>query len=111
MEGDMELGVTERFLLLGILGGVTANITELRILRELREELSFSEEEHARLKIVEEGGRLLWEDDPEKPLVKEVEVGGVARGLIVRRLKEMNRNGQLADDHLDIIDLFPEIEE
>ena len=105
----MELSVKQRVVLVGTLAGVTANLTELRILREVKEALSFSEEEPTALQIREDGKRLVWNEKADEP--KEIEIGDVAQRLIVRRLKELNRQGQLADDHLDIIDLFPEVEE
>jgi hypothetical protein len=104
----VELSVKDRVVLLSTLAAVTGNLTELRILRELRENLSFSEEEHAALSIAEREGRLYWNTDADQP--REVEIGNVARRLIVRRLKELNREGKLADDHLDVIDKFPEVE-
>lgn len=106
----MELGVKQRVVLLGTLTGVTGNVTELRILRELREALSFSEEEHAALKLIVDGdGRMQWETEADQP--KEIEVGDVARKVIVTQLKMLSDQGELADDHLDIIDLFPEVED
>lgn len=105
----MELDVKQRVILLGVLAGVTGNLTQVRLLREIKEDLSFSEEESAAIGMTEQDGRVLW--NPENALVKDVEIGEVAKGLIVRQLKEMDRNAQLADDHLDIVDLFPEMEE
>jgi len=105
----MELGVKQRIVLLGTLSGVTGNVTELRILRELREALSFSEEEHAVLGLVVNDGQMNWNTEADQPV--EIEVGDVARKVIVTQLKILSDQGQLADDHLDIIDLFPEVEE
>lgn len=102
----MELTVKERLVLLQTLPP-TGNLTELRIIRELKESLSFSEEEHEQFGIVYDGERVAWQDTA---ATKEIEIGDVARGIIVRRLKELNRQGQLAEDHLDIIDKFPEVE-
>lgn len=105
----MELGVKQRIVLLGTLTGVTGNITELRILRELREALSFSEEEHAALGLIVNDGQMNWNTEGDQP--KEIEVGDVARKVIVTQLKMLSDQGELADDHLDIIDLFPEVED
>ena len=103
----MLLSVKDRLILLGTLANTQGNLTELRIIRELREGLSFSEEEHAQLNIRTEGERMMW-DDSAPP--KEVEIGEVARRIIVKRLRELNSQGQLTDDHLDIIGQFPEVE-
>ena len=109
----MELNVKQRVVLLGTLAGMTSNATELRILRELREALSFTEEEHAlygiRTETTGDGRELMfWESGAG---TKEVEIGDVARRIIVRQLKALNEQNALADDHLDILDLFPEVEE
>mgnify|MGYP001571220267 CR=1 FL=1 len=102
----MLLTIKDRLILLGTLANVQGNLTELRILRELREALSFSEKEHKKLNIREEGGRILWkEGEP-----KEVEIGEVAKRVIVNKLKELNAQGLLSDDHLGIADKFPEVE-
>ena len=105
----MELGVKQRLVLLGTLTGVTGNVAELRILRELREALSFSEEEHKALKLIVNDGQMNWNTKADQPV--EIEVGDVARGIVVKQLKALSDQGELADDHLDIIDLFPEVEE
>lgn len=103
----MELTVKERLVLLQALPP-TGNLTELRIIRELRDGLSFSEEEHKEFGIVFGDTGVRWEDTA---ATKEIEIGDVARSIIVRRLKELNRQGQLTEDHLDIIPKFPEVEE
>ncbi|NIN70262.1 MAG: hypothetical protein GTO63_37405 [Anaerolineae bacterium] len=105
----LKLGAKKRLILLNIVAGVRGNLTELRILREVKEALSFSEGEHAALKIQERNGRLHWDTKADEP--KEIEIGEVAKHIIVRRFKELNKQGQLAQDHLDIVDLFPEVEE
>ena len=105
----MELTTKQRIILLSTLLGARGNLTELRILRELREALSFTEEEHAALEMVsDDEGNISWSSKNDS--TKEVEIGEVARGLIIDQLKTLNRSGQLADGHLDIIELFPEAE-
>lgn len=104
----MELGVKERLVLNASLQGVRGNVAQLRILRELREELSFSEEEIKRLELRQEAGNFIW--NPQKEARKKVEIGTEANKIIVERLKELSAEGMLLDDHLDIIDRFPEVE-
>jgi len=105
----MLLTVKERIVLGQALIGVRGNLTELRIIRQLREDLSFSEEEHKELNIQIEGDGIFWNTEGEQP--KEIEIGDVARKIIVNRLRELNAQHILNEDHLDIIDKFPEVEE
>lgn len=105
----MELSVQERLVLLEALGQVRGNLAELRILRELKEELSFGEEEHKELGLHVEAERMFW--NPEAAQDKEIEIGDVARDIIVRRFKELNDQRILTEAHLFIVDKFPEIEE
>jgi len=105
----MLLSVQERLLLLEALAGVRGNLAELRILRELKEELSFGEEEHKELELRSVGDMMRW--NPAKAKDKEIEVGDVARDIIVRRLKELNEQKVLTEAHLFVIEKFPEVEE
>jgi len=91
------------------LGQVRGNLAELRILRELKEGLSFSEEEHKELGLRAEEGRLFW--NPVAAQDKEIEIGDVAREIIVQRFKELNEQKVLTEAHLFIVEKFPEIED
>lgn len=105
----MEFNVRERLILLQVLVAVQGNLAELRILRELREELAFTEEDHKKYGIQPTGdGGLQWND----PIsTKEIEIGDVARDIIVRRFRELNKQKVLTEDHLSICEKFPEIED
>jgi len=105
----MLLSVQGRLLLLEALAGVRGNLAELRILRELKEDLGFSEEEHKELELRLVGDMMRW--NPAKAKDKEIEVGDVARDIIVRRLKELNEQKVLTEAHLFVIEKFPEVEE
>lgn len=105
----MELRIKQRVVLLNVLNEVTGNIAEIRILGELRSALSFSEDEHVEFEIQEGGGQMAW--NGEKDRAAEIEMGEVARWIIADRLRELDRQRQLTADHLEIIDLFPELEE
>jgi len=104
----VNLSVQERLLLLEALAAVRGNFAELRILRELKENLSFSEEEHKELGLRAEGGKMFW--NPAAAQDKEIEIGDVAREIIVQRFKELNEQKVLTEAHLFIVDRFPEIE-
>ena len=105
----MEFGIKERLVLGACLQGLTGNIAQLRILRKLREDFSFSEEEFKKFELRREGESFVWKLEAEE--LKEIEIGDEARKIIVDRLKELNAQELLVDDHLDVIDKFPEVED
>jgi len=105
----MLLSVPERLVLLEALAQTQGSLLELKILRELKEELSFNEEEHGEFELRQEGETLRW--NPQKAKDKDVEIGDVAREIIVRRLKELDRQKVLTERHLFICEKFPEVEE
>lgn len=104
----MELTVKDRLVLLQILAQMEVGLTELRIVRELKESLSFTEEEHKALNLRTEGQGVAWNGQVD--LLKDVPIGDVARRLIVRRFKELDRQRKLTDQLLDTLDKFPEVE-
>lgn len=105
----MEFTMGERIVLLNTLRQVTGNVAELRILQELRLSLAPTEEDIKRVDIVFDDEGTRWNAAKDKP--KEIEVGDAARRIIVRRLKELDSLKQLSQEHLIIIDKFPEVEE
>lgn len=103
--------VLERFLLLNDVLPARGDITTIRLLRRIREDLSFSEEEHTLLNIRPAEGnpnQRLW-DDPNGHM-KSVEFGPKVRELIVGGLKGASDAGQLTDQHLTLCDRFLEEE-
>jgi len=101
----MKLDVLNRLVLLNVLPK-EGNIMTLKIVRKLREELSFSEEEHKELDFQESNGKLVWNtvinDD------KEIEIGEKASDIIVETLKKLDRENKLHEDHLPIWEMFIE---
>jgi len=84
----VKLSVLNRMSLLGLLSS-KGDLTTLKILRELREELSFSAEEHAALKFISApGNRMRWNEklDPNK----EFEFTGI-RELLLEEVKTQLR--------------------
>lgn len=118
----MRLTVFERPALLGILPP-EGDLTTLRIVRQMKEQLSFSEEEHKALDFRQEGERLFWrhkaqEDDlPDlqervRALNEGVEIalGPKAREIVRQRLEELSTQKKLRETHLSLCDKF-ELEE
>jgi len=101
----MELLVFERLILLNILPK-EGDFTTLKIVRKLREDLSFSEEEHAALQFKQEGGNVQWKQGGDIP--KEISVGEKAMDVIVNTLKKLDRDKKLQESHFAIYERFVE---
>lgn len=99
----MELSVPDRMGLLTILPA-QGDITTLRIVRELREALSFSEAEHKELGLVVEGDSVRW--DGLNHIDKDIEIGPKATAIITEALVARNAAKALADSHLPLWDMF-----
>lgn len=99
----MTLTIKER-LLLGSILPEKGDITTLRLVRQLREAVSFSEEEHARLKIKNENGMVQW--DPGAPQESEVPIGPKAHAIVSDTLTEMSKAKALTDDFVSLWDKF-----
>jgi hypothetical protein len=99
----MKLSVLERLTLLQTLPR-EGNLTQIRIIRKLREDLSFSEDEHKALGFTNKDDRLLWrrEGDP----MKDIDIGETASTVIGERLKALDAAGKLTEDHLPLYDRF-----
>jgi len=100
----MDLNVFQRLLLLAILPDA-GDITTIRIVQKLREDLSFSEKEHKALQfeVDEKTGTTKWKPTEIK---KVVEVGAKAKELIIRQLRALDESKKLTAQHLPVWDLF-----
>ena len=97
----MRLSVADRLALLNILPQ-EGDITTLKIVRKLREELSFSEEEHAILQFQNDGQMIRW-----NPLEdKDVEVGEKATDIISDAFKELNKQKKISVDWVELYERF-----
>jgi hypothetical protein len=99
----MDLTVMDRLLLLNIMP-TEGDITTIRIVNQLRGDLSFSEQEHEDFKILNEEGQIKWDQTTAKP--KEVEIGGKAHKIIVKALKKISDDGKLTAQYIDVFDKF-----
>ena len=98
----MQLGVVDRFAILNVLPE-HGDFTTLKIVRELREQLSFTEEEHARLDFQQtEDGRTVWREN----LEREYDFGKKAEGIIRDALSRANKQNKLTIDHLNVYEMF-----
>jgi len=100
---EYKLTVRDRLVLLSILPA-EGNLTTIRILRELRENLSFSEAEHADLQITQTDGQLRWKEGAVP--ARAIDIGPKATEQVREALGKLDKEKKLTADHLDLCDLF-----
>ena len=98
----MKLSVSDRLILLGVLPR-EGDFTTLKILRQMKDDLSFSEEEHKRLNFRQEGETILWEEGLED---KEINFGEKATDIIVNAFKKLNEQKKLRIEHMELYEKF-----
>jgi hypothetical protein len=79
------------------------NLLTLKIVRELRDDLSFSEKEHKDMGLTVNQDRITWSD---KAKAKNIKVGDQARELVEKSLKELNDKNELTLPDLDLWEKF-----
>ena len=97
----MELSVLDRLVLLNVIPR-EGDLTTLKIVRRLNDDLSFSEDEHKVLNFHNEGEVLKWNEIPNK----EVAIGEKATDVIEKAFKKLNQQGKLHMDYLDLYERF-----
>lgn len=104
----------ERLMLLGILRPIKDDLTTCRIFRTLREDLSFSEDEHTALKMRQEVNlkkpeemALRWDEPPDNPgCPKEIAIGPKATEIIVAAFAIADEEKVLTAEHVPLYDKF-----
>jgi len=108
----VKLKIMNRLSLSGLLTN-KGDITTLKVLRELREELSFTPEEHTAINFQPQpGGKLIWNDDADPNI--EVEFTGIREIILEKvktQLREMEKKGELLLDYLSLYEVLIEGEE
>jgi hypothetical protein len=105
--------VKTRLILLNILPK-EGSITTLRLVRELRESLSFDEDENRALGVTfgpdpstPGVSRMQWDPNAGVPN-KVVEIGETMKGLLKSRLEELDKQSKLTDDFIPVYEMFVE---
>ena len=99
----MELTTIERITLLQLLPK-EGDILTLRVIRDVRDRLAFTEEEHTRLKFQRDDQSIKWDIEADTPV--DIEIGDVAKKIIADRFKELNEERKLTEEHIDLFDKF-----
>ena len=100
-----EMTVLERLVLLSILPK-EGDFTTLKLVRKLRENLSFDEGEHEKLKFVQDGDQVRWNETALEP--KHVAIGEKMRDVIIGALKKLDDEKKLREDHFSLYEKFVE---
>ena len=110
-ENKFTLTVVDRLALLNNLPP-EGDITTIRIVRSLRDELSFTEEEHQRLKFHYEGQSVRWDDSADKS--REYIFGDKAleiiRMFVTDWLKRLNKDKKLNEQYISIAEKFVDVD-
>ena len=98
----MKLNVGERLTLLTILPK-EGDLLTLRIIRDLQASLSFTEEDHVRYKIREEGTQVFWDDSAEG---KDIDIGRKAHDIICSTFERLGKEHKLDIGWLATVERF-----
>ena len=99
----MKLNVMGRLVLLNILPK-EGDFTTLKIVRTMREDLSFTEEEHKKLNFQQEEGNVRWTQSAD--MERDINFGEKATDIIVEVLKKLNTDKKLAEQHFNLYEQF-----
>jgi len=103
----MKLSVVERVLLGGILSTYQGSFTNLKLVREGREALSFNEEENRLLEFNFTDDNISW--NPMAALQfqdVEIELGDNITSIIKDMLMKLNEEEKLTEQHFSIYEKF-----
>ena len=98
-----KLSVIERLILLGLVPD-NGDFLTLKIVRNLKGDLSFSETEMNDLSMKQTGERVIW--NTKIPLEKEIEMGPKMVSIIIDKLDELEKGKKLSLDQLPLYERF-----
>ena len=101
----MDLNVLERLVLSNVLPK-EGNFTTLKLVRQLREALSFDELEHKKLNFIQDKDQVRWNESAD--VVKNFEVGETVMKMIADTLEKMDKEEKLRDEHFSLYEKFVE---
>jgi len=99
----LTLSVVDRVILLNVLPK-EGNMVTLLALRQLKEDLVFSEAESAKLDVKMEDGNLFWNKEEEQG--KIIEMGSSMRQLVVDAFTKMDQEKTLNEAMIDTYQKF-----
>lgn len=103
----VSLSFVDRFALLQVLPA-EGSVMTLRILRDLKDELGFSEEEVKKSKLKEVTGGVQWDAGVVEKMHKDIPMGEKARDIIRESLEGLEKQKKLKLEFLDLYERFVE---
>ena len=100
----MKLNVLERLIVLSLLPE-SGSFANLKLLRIVREELSFDEKDNKDLAFEQIGEKLRWNENAKVP-DKDVKFGEIVTQMITKKLKEMDDKEELKPEHFSVYEKF-----
>ena len=98
----MILTIKERLVLNMVMEQQSGRYDALKLIRKLREDLSFSESEIKEINLRNEDKGFIWD----KEIEKDIPIGEVVMGIIKKQFQKLDREERLMEDHLDIYAKF-----
>jgi hypothetical protein len=99
---EVELAISDRFALLGILPQ-EGNFATLKIVRELREQLSLTEQEIKEYNVQQLGDQITWNNGI---ATTSMSFSAFAVDMIQKALKKLNDEEKLEERHFNIYEQF-----
>lgn len=100
-----ELTVLERLVLLNILPK-EGDFTTIKLMRKLRESLSFDEEELKKIEFHQEGDQTRWNEKNASTILKQIQIGEKMLDIIHDALRKLNSEKKLTNEHLSLYERF-----
>jgi hypothetical protein len=100
----MELTIFERLMILNVLPA-EGNIVTLRLIGDLKRNLSFTEEEIKTCNIKWNGNLVTWDDRTYK---KEINIGEKAFDVVAQGFKDLNTQKKLTEQQIPLYERFVE---
>ena len=105
LELGTEMTVLERLVLLSVLPKEGDFVT-LKLVRKLRENLSFDESEIKELNFAQDGDQVRWNE--KASIVKRINIGERMSILIYEALKKLDDEKKLREEHFSLYEKFIE---
>ena len=103
----MELNVPERIVLLDGLSTYKCTFLGMPLVRKLREELVFTEDENKEFGISVSSGQVKWTSNA----AKDIPVGPKAQEIVAELLAKLEISEELEDKHYSLYEKFVEVKE
>ena len=99
----MKLNAAERIHVLGLLPA-EGNFLTLKILKDLKEVLGFSEKDYKEMEIKQVGDQVMWNTKGTEE--REIPIGEKATEMIVEALKKLDKEGKLTMNTFSLYEKF-----